>query len=549
MVFLILLFRAGEDFFSWLPADSFLRLDPLLAAGLPLLVREWIPTLLPGLVVLALAILLGRVFCGYICPMGATLDLARRAVGLSGQKAAPSLQVSPSSYHWPWTKYLLLLAMLSAVLLGVNMLFWGSPIALITRFYALLIEPLLLLIARFGISIGQPVFDALGLTTLGYMQVAPRRYDALLFVLAFFGLLFWLERLRPRFWCRYLCPAGALLGLLSIRPIWRRRVSECVSCGQCARNCPMAAIAEDGIRTRHSECITCRKCADLCPVGGIAFSPLATPALSRPENTTDPVIREEHTKTKNTSRRAFISAAGSAIGAGMLLGGVQYSSVRSLLLAEERGLLWPEHLVRPPGAVPEPAFLDRCIRCGECMKVCPSNGLQPLWSGGGLDQIFSPILVARRGTCEPDCHRCGQVCPTQAIQSLPLDEKHWAKIGTAVVLPYRCLAWAEDRSCMVCQETCPYGAVTIVQKEGLTVPVPVVNASRCYGCGYCEQHCPVRLPAIVVQPLNALRLAEGQSYQEAARNAGLVLEANATRHPHAEEINLGEDDLPPGFLP
>ena len=240
------------------------------------------------------------------------------------------------------------------------------------------------------------------------------------------------------------------------------------------------------------------------------------------------------------SRRAFLWSAG----AGAVFAAVQLSGAHSLLRAEARGVIWPAGCIRPPGALPEPDFLGRCIRCGQCMKVCPTNGLQPSWLSAGPEGVFSPVLAARRGPCEPDCNACGAVCPTGAIRSLALAEKQWAKMGTAVVLRDSCLAWAENRRCVVCEEVCPYGAIACVQAPGAKVAVPVVKAASCYGCGYCEQFCPVRVSAIVVQPLNVLRLADG-SYRETGRSIGLDL------HP-SEKKRAGEgypDALPEGGLP
>jgi MauM/NapG family ferredoxin protein len=202
------------------------------------------------------------------------------------------------------------------------------------------------------------------------------------------------------------------------------------------------------------------------------------------------------------SRRAFLGA--SVFGA--VLAGVQYNGAHSLLNADGDGTIWSPSCIRPQGALPESRFLQLCLRCGECMKVCPDNALQPAWLAAGPEGIFSPLLTPRRGPCEPGCNACGQICPTRAIAPLPLEEKQWAKVGTAIVNRQTCLAWAEELSCVVCQEVCPYGTVTPVQQSGARVPTPMVDAARCYGCGYCERHCPVRISAIVIQPLNALHL-------------------------------------------
>lgn len=517
----------------FLPSEFFLRLDPLAALALPLALREFIPSLLPGLGVLLLAVFFGRVFCGYICPMGATLDLFRLSGGLiTGREK--KLRAVPGLHR---AKYLFLAVLLGSSLAGVNLVFWGSPLALITRFYSLFLHPLLLLAADFSLEASRPLLSALDFPSLAYASLNPRRFDSMYFILFFFGLLFVLEGLRPRFWCSCLCPAGALLGLCSRRPLWRRRVGICGTCGQCSRICPSGAILAEAPRIcAHSECFACRACADICPVRGtsFAFRPEAVPDGDKvfPEAPPVPAFLPP--------RRAVLGM----VGAGVILASVQYSGVYSLLRPAARGNVWPDGLLRPPGSLPEAEFLLRCLRCGQCMKACPTNGLQPAGPAFGPEALFSPVLLPRRGPCEPECNLCGLVCPSKAISSLRPEEKQWAKIGTAVVLRRSCLAWAEGRRCVVCQEVCPYGAISLSRQENTPVPVPLVLAARCFGCGYCEQHCPVRLPAIVVKPLNALRLAGG-SYPEAAREAGLELILGDGEGGFDDFVPAGE--LPPGF--
>ena len=531
---------------SWLPHDLYLRLDPLVALLAPVTAREWLGRLAPGLAVIAASIVFGRIFCGYLCPLGITLDCARWCSRFFFGNAEYASR-PPLSPRWRWAKYLIFTAMAVAAILGVNLFFWGSPIALITRFYALLAHPLLLLAGSGVLAAGQPVFTALGADSLTYASLGIRRFDTLYFVLAFFLLLFVLERVRPRFWCRYLCPAGALLALAAYRPAWRRRVTRCTGCEQCVRQCPTRAIAAGGRETRYAECITCRSCVDVCPVRGVGFGCGAgSGEKETAQSSPDSPMRESGREPGFLpSRRAFIGAAG----AGIVLTGVQYAGKDSFLTVKSLGNPWSETLVRPPGALPEPGFLDRCIRCGQCMKVCPTNALQPAWFEAGVEGMFSPVLVPRRGPCEPDCNACGAVCPTQAVTALALKEKHWAKIGTAVVLQQRCLAWAENKRCMVCQEVCPFGSVRVVQKAGQAVPVPVVDAARCFGCGYCEHHCPTSVPSIRVEPLNALRRDDGQ-FQRTARSLGYIFEPGVQCSPPDDGALLSPDtDLPPGFSP
>jgi len=497
----------------------FLRLDPLAAVVTALAGREG-ALLWPALLLPALALFAGRLFCGWLCPLGATLDAASGLMNLLAGRvsSAPSLRFRP-------VKYLLLAVFLAAALAGVNLAYWAAPIPLATRFYGLLLHPLFLLGGHGVLDFSRPALDSLDWPALSYLVITPRRFASLYFLAGFFGLLFWLERVRPRFWCRNLCPAGALLAVFSWRPRWRRRVLACLNCGKCAEACE--AIRPHDRAAWPGECLACQGCVDLCPTGGTIFS--VSRAEKRPAATGP---------SAQPSRRAFLAAALGGLG----LAGLERSGLASLLGPDSR-LIWSEDGLRPPGALPEAAFLARCLRCGLCMRACPTNGLQPTWLAAGPEGVFSPVLRPRRGPCEPDCNLCGLVCPTRAITPLELAEKRWAKIGGAVVHTNRCLAWAEDKSCVVCQEVCPYGAIESVRAAGAPVPVPRVKAARCFGCGYCERHCPVRVPAITVLPLNALRLARG-SYMEAGRAAGLDLDPKRNHEPEPAGL---ENGLPPGF--
>jgi len=105
-----------------------------------------------------------------------------------------------------------------------------------------------------------------------------------------------------------------------------------------------------------------------------------------------------------------------------------------------------ESVIRPPGALPEEQFLDKCIRCGECIKVCPTNGLQPAFLEAGVESIGTPMLVPRVGYCEYTCTSCLKVCPTDAIIKLPEAEKKKIKIGTARIDTNRCIHTANMKT-------------------------------------------------------------------------------------------------------
>jgi ferredoxin len=539
--------------------DIFVQFDPLASAVLTLAARKFLPDMIPGLIVITSAFFFGRFVCGHICPMGTTVDIMGTVLR---KNFKPWTKKIPDGLYR--LKYILLAFVAGAALIKINLFFWLSPLPLVSRFYTILIQPFTTLLGNKSLFWAQPALSMINAGQLEYLQITVRRFDGIYFILFFFALIFSLELIRPRFWCRYICPAGALLGICSKMTFWRRRVHKCNKCGVCAKKCSTGAIVTDGKdiannevnfsappqksgeHTAYSECITCRKCVDICNINGVTFA-----FLGKKQPSVQGIL---------PARRTFMIAAGGGAGFAAL----EFLDLRTITSDGKEGTVYPETFVRPPGALPEKEFLSRCLRCGLCMRVCPTNGLQPatIMNGSNFGSMFSPVLVSRRGPCEPDCNLCGVVCPSQAIRGLPLKEKRWAKIGTSVVIPGRCLAWNNSKSCVVCQEVCPYGAVKIVPMETASAmsaaayfldskyPVPVVTAEKCFGCGYCEKHCPASAPAIITVPLNPLRISE-KDYEVTGKEQGLMLELVNKSAESPENLfpmeKLSEGSLPPGF--
>ena len=157
-------------------------------------------------------------------------------------------------------------------------------------------------------------------------------------------------------------------------------------------------------------------------------------------------------------------------------------------------------LIRPPGSVAEDEFLAKCIRCGECMRVCPTNAIQPASVEGAWTSVWTPVLKMKTGYCEYECNLCSQVCPTHAIQTLTVEQKQKIHIGTAFFNRNRCLPYASARTCIVCEEHCPtpkkaiwFEEMSVLGPDGarVTVKQPRVNLELCIGCGICENKCPI----------------------------------------------------------
>jgi MauM/NapG family ferredoxin protein len=472
---------------NWLPADIYLRLDPLLGLNAIFAAREIIGRALWGLVTIGATVVIGRFFCAYVCPMGVSIDFLDLLFFRKKNRQGLKLEVS-----FRKIKYFLFIIFITAAIAGLSLAFLMDPMALLTRFYTFFLYPFVTTLINLILDLVRPLFQALGWVTLSHLHYPQPVFYMSAITFIIFGGIIALSRLVPRFWCRYLCPLGALLSLFAPLGFFKRRVNEdCNDCLKCQKSCPMGAIPEDPRGTHFPECIQCRTCAKVCPQNAITFPA----SLS---------LGGEYSRI-DFSRRGFIYSLVGGIGVGFLATQTPFTLRQSKF-----------QLIRPPGAIPETEFLRTCIRCGECMKSCLTNTLQPCLWESGLSGLWTPKMDLRLAPCDQNCNVCGKVCPTQAIRSVTLDERTHAKVGTAILRKEMCLVWAQNKLCLICDEICPYNAIVFRPVEGYRRPF--VIASKCNGCGFCEQRCPVKgESAIVVVPDGEIRLREGSYVKEAKK--------------------------------
>jgi MauM/NapG family ferredoxin protein len=273
-----------------------------------------------------------------------------------------------------------------------------------------------------------------------------------------------------------------LLGFLASFSIFGLKKNEeaCDSCNKCLLRCQGGDSPHKDAPHHRSECHLCLNCLVDCPHDAISFG--------------FGERRQRYQPKPQISRRKVIFAG--------LAGLLAVPALRSGISSYKT----KPKLIRPPGSLKEEDFLSRCIRCGQCMKICPTNAIQPTLLEAGWEGIFSPYLVPVIGYCEYNCVLCGQACPTGAIEPLTMAIKHGDKnskpvsIGTAFVDRNRCLPWSFDTECLVCEEWCPTSpkAIKLLEQQTvtadsrtITIKRPQVDPVQCIGCGACEYACPV----------------------------------------------------------
>ncbi len=436
-----------------LPVNLYFTSNVYLVILISLALKSLVLLSLPFLIMFFLPFIFGRAFCGWICPVGAVLNFFSWV-----------FRNKPRKYKKPPLKYKYILLTISFLL------------ALFSVTFASLLDPITILYKTSTFSLhlaGNKLLTLLSKIWSGFSNwtmLESHSFVLSLTWISLFILIISLNFTESRFWCRYICPYGATLGILSSFSLLKVQINsqKCTQCGICDAICPASATPMTNWNSR--ECYQCFLCHVKCPENAI-FSTFTLKPSKKP--------------AFMPKRRELIFAA---VG-GLLVASTPDKEFKAL---------------KPPGAQED--FYTKCVRCGECMKVCPTNVLQPIPISAGLRYWSAPQLRTDLSYCEYECSLCGQVCPTEALLPVKPEEK---KMGVARVDRNVCLPFAYGEYCIVCEEHCPVPEKAIklieiettnIKGERVKLPAPVIDETLCIGCGICETKCPQSPKAIKVHP-------------------------------------------------
>jgi len=485
------------------PVKLFLDIDPLIAIT-TFLTTYTIPLLLwLSILTLILTVIFGRFFYGWLCPLGSINHFFSWVFNKIKIKRDRGRHA-----NYQRVKYIILLVVLGGSIGHLHLVGFLDPISLTIRSFTVGLLPvtnfllrgiLYPILSSDSVLIEKTLLPLYPYIKSGLLSYKQTFYWQGFFIFSIFTLILLLNLVKNRFFCRVICPLGALFGSVSKYSILELDQKDlCDSCESCISTSQGGASPEIKGKWRKSECLLCMNCVSECTKDSVKFR--------------FSLAKERKLGDIDLKRRTVATS---------LLSGLIAAPFMRL---SPRRKLFNHKLIRPPGALDEKKFLTTCIKCEECMKVCLTNVLQPTFLEAGLEGMWSPYLDMKAGYCEFKCTLCGQVCPTGAIKKLPVEVKKKVKIGLAFVDKPRCLPFSFQIPCIVCEEHCPTTPKAIWledkierKKDGKKIKVrrPIVLPDICTGCGICEYKCPViDKPAITVTSINEDRSAKNKMLLE-----------------------------------
>ena len=445
-------------------------------------------------VLLALTLLLGRVYCSVICPLGVMQDIISWIHGKTNKKNRFRFSWSPAKN---WLRYGMLALFIILLVAGVN-----SVVALLAPYsaYGRIASSLLAPIYQWGNNFFAWIAEKADSYAFYSTEVWLRSLPTFIVALVTFVVIFVLAWKNGRTWCNTICPVGTVLGFFSRFSVFAPVIDteKCRNCGLCGKQCKASCINTKEHEIDYSRCVACMDCIDTCKDGAIHYA-------YRYAKKAEGKIQEAKPGV-DAGRRAFVTSAVIASSAAALK--AQEIKVDGGLAEIERAQK-PERKtpVVPAGAVSLKHFSQHCTACQLCVSNCPNQVLRPSTS---LLTFMQPEMSFERGYCRPECTNCSEVCPAGAIRPVTIEEKSSIQIGHAVINLDNCVVNTDDVKCGNCARHCPAGAIRLVHKnpdDPKSLMIPTVDESRCIGCGACENLCPAR-------PFSAIHIEGHEVHRE-----------------------------------
>ena len=464
-------------------------------------------------VLLILTLLLGRVYCSVICPLGVMQDIISWIHGKTAKKNRYRFSYSPAKH---FLRYGILVVFGAAIASGLHVIVTLiAPYSAYGRIASNMLAPLY----KLGNNLFAWVAERAGSYAFYTTEVWLKSASSLAIAVVTFIVIFILAWKHGRTWCNTICPVGSVLGFFSRFSVFAPAIDteKCRNCGLCGKQCKAACINMKEHQIDYSRCVACMDCIDSCKDGAIHLVfryrkgfPVEPGMTEKEQGATkvEPGMTEKQSgvaegkpgaaekesmkgDAPDKGRRAFIistAIAGTAIAA------------KAQEMKVDGGLAEIEHAEKPErstpivpaGAISLKNFADHCTACQLCVSVCPNQVLRPSTS---LMNLMQPEMSYERGYCRPECTRCSDVCPAGAIRPVTREEKSSIQIGHAVVNLANCVVNTDDVKCGNCARHCPAGAIRMVKKDpdaDESLMIPTVNEERCIGCGACENLCPAR---------------------------------------------------------
>ena len=425
-------------------------------------------------VLIALTLIFGRIYCSVICPLGVFQDILAR-FHRKKNKYGYSKEVR-------WLRYPLLVLFIIALVAGVGSFFQLlAPYSSYGRIATMIFQPLWML----GNNVLAVIAERADSYAFYSVDVWIKSLPVFIIALVTLVVLFVLAWRGGRTYCNTICPVGTILSFLSRFSLLKIRfdADKCKNCSMCSRNCKAACIDYKTHTVDYSRCVVCGNCISNCKFGALKYSG----GTSRTSHTSP----ASSTSIIDTSKRSFLVATAMVAGAAMAQ---KKEKLMDGGLAELEDKVVPERQtpLTPPGSLSFQHFAQHCTGCQLCVSECPNNVLRP---SSDLMHLMLPEMSYERGYCRPECTRCSEVCPAGAIKLVDKPEKSSVQIGHAVWIKKNCVVLTDEVECGNCARHCPSGAIEMVplDPDNEESPmIPAINEAACIGCGACEYVCPAR---------------------------------------------------------